>query len=773
MAFEFLFPEKKQVKEIVPVYAQVRFPILEEFSDPQKSKELMNQALAELPKKNYLSLNNAANLFRQSLSHNFKDNKSIGYLINAYSKLLKNAKDPKKAGDTILTLMAITKNRSLTDAQIVEGSARFYHFNNKSLTAQNIIENFLRIEKPNLDLMVLYLDVLIENGNLVKAKDLFEKLNKIPKKPIDVHLVMAKFYEIDQQFENAKKQILEGLKDFPRSIPLYIYYGDMVSKEGKFKELEKVVAKVQQFEAGKSPYYLSRYFEFKAILLAVKGDLKSAGGYFKKALAIKDSDILRSRLASLDYKGSNAVETLIVESKIIEKMRLVRKKMREKDWEQAFQLAIEAADLNPKYIPSKSLLAEIQIKRGFFEDGLKTLEELKSEYPFNDKILFQYILALIESFKLDKAEKEMAVLGQKKDKDETLFNRILAHFYLKKEKDILGLRYLNVVTQADPLDDHSFYLMAKTFLKYRKYDQSQRYLAKAIELDPENIQYKSLWAKILYELEGADTAIGYIRDLLEKNQNHPKLLGDIAIYYYRSGQLKDFEEYQEKISNLPEKDESFYEFLIESSKINENLEDVINYTKELIKVNQGDLQSRMALGEMLFNLKKYKEAEKVFLEVKKRLSSYPKLNYFLGKIYLNTKDIEGAEKLAKEEIKSDSESSSGYLLLGMVYQVKKDYFNAARQYELAISKNSTDVEALEALAKMKRGQNFLTEARELFLRAIKQEPSRPSLYKEIGFVYKGIGQSELAIESFETYLKLVPLAQDAQTIKGYIQQLKL
>jgi hypothetical protein len=158
------------------VYAQVRFPVLEEYSDHQKSKEFFDQALQELPKENYISKVNAANHLRKSLSFKFKENKAISYLINIYSKLLKDVKNPQKSGDVILMLMAITKNRSLTDNQIVEGSARFYHYNNKSLTGLNIIENFLRIEKPSLELMVLYLDILLQVGHLEKAKNLLISL---------------------------------------------------------------------------------------------------------------------------------------------------------------------------------------------------------------------------------------------------------------------------------------------------------------------------------------------------------------------------------------------------------------------------------------------------------------------------------------------------------------------------------------------------------------------------------------------------------------------
>ena len=75
----------------------------------------------------------------------------------------------------------------------------------------------------------------------------------------------------------------------------------------------------------------------------------------------------------------------------------------------------------------------------------------------------------------------------------------------------------------------------------RKYPNARINLAKAIELDPLNIDYKVVWAKILYELESSDTAIGYLRDLLKEHPDNPKILADIAIYYYKSGQINDFE----------------------------------------------------------------------------------------------------------------------------------------------------------------------------------------------------------------------------------------
>ena len=104
-----------------------------------------------------------------------------------------------------------------------------------------------------------------------------------------------------------------------------------------------------------------------------------------------------------------------------------------------------------------------------------------------------------------------------------------------------------------------------------------------------------------------------------------------------------------------------------------------------IKLNPGDLKARMTLGEYLLKMGKWKNAARVFEEVKSSLGSFPKVNYYLSKVYRQLKKPDKAEEAAKQEIKENPNRAYGYFSLGEVYKFKKDWPHAVRMYEKAIS----------------------------------------------------------------------------------------
>jgi tetratricopeptide (TPR) repeat protein len=297
-------------------------------------------------------------------------------------------------------------------------------------------------------------------------------------------------------------------------------------------------------------------------------------------------------------------------------------------------------------------------------------------------------------------------------------------------------------------------------------------LSEAISLDPRNVNYRITYARIHYELTDTDAALGYLRDVLSENKDNPQLIGEMAIYYYKSGQMKNFEEYKKRVENLPTKDQSFYEFLIKAAKLDERYKDVILHARELIKVNPGDLETRMTLGEYLFKEKQYRSAIEIFESTRDRLKSFPKTHYYLAKIYLEMKDFKKALENAELEVKLNPTLEYGYFIRGEANMTIKEWLVATKNYEKAISINGKYVEALLGLAYIKFRQNFFDEARELLLRAKKQQEGNPKIYKMLGDVYRSSGQSGLAVESFETYLQIYPSAPDRSQMERLIKQLK-
>lgn len=104
------------------------------------------------------------------------------------------------------------------------------------------------------------------------------------------------------------------------------------------------------------------------------------------------------------------------------------------------------------------------------------------------------------------------------------------------------------------------YKLAKVYLVNNQFDRSKKLINKAIQLDPSNIEYRIVYSSILYENEDVDTAVGYLRDALKDFPDSAKINNQIAIYYYRSGQIKNFTALKDSIKKKTLKTKSSISF---------------------------------------------------------------------------------------------------------------------------------------------------------------------------------------------------------------------
>jgi tetratricopeptide (TPR) repeat protein len=324
----------------------------------------------------------------------------------------------------------------------------------------------------------------------------------------------------------------------------------------------------------------------------------------------------------------------------------------------------------------------------------------------------------------------------------------------------------------NPLNDSNRYLLAKVLIKYNKFNRAKSNLNKAMDLDPAKIEYRVAYSDILYEIDGSDTAIGYLYDILTDFPDNPKLLSQIGIFFYRSGQLKSFENIKEKLHELPTKDTTLYEFLIEAAKLDDKENDEIKYSRKLIELNPGDLNTRLNLGKLYMRQEKYKNALIEFKAIEDRLNTYPSLQLYMSKLYLLTDNKDKAVELANKEVKANASSEFGYILLGDIYTAKKEYLKAEKYYKKAQKIDGDNVDMLLGLAKIsfKKSQYDLTI--DLFLKARDLSPERSEIHKLLGDTYRKTGQSSLGIESYKLFLELSPTSKYKDEIRTYIRKME-
>lgn len=697
----------------------------------------------------------------------------MGELILTYSELLEDAKDRNKAANIIYKLIMLSENKTFSDVQVVTGTALFFNKIGKYQSGVNIIKNYLRAKgKTSTKLLSYYLDLLIKAGELSDASKLALKINDIPNKPYESYISLAEYFESDEKQELASKVIAEGLEKYPNSVALILKQADYYLNTKSLEKYEALLLKSKKLNLELSPSYTAKFYKHMGFLAAAKNKNKEASIFFKKSLAIIESEDLRSVLSTLDIKGDKFAQALILESKIIELMKKAEIEIKNLNYETASALSVEAVDADPGYVPAMLQHVRIQLVKGLYDAAIFSLNRLLEKNSNNMQIQTMLIETNIKSYKFDDAQKSLVELSKTKFAFTAEYASLMAYLFEEKKVHHLAIEWYLKALSINPLSDRDLYNLSKICFKLKKFEDAKKYLNKAITLDPKNVEYISLQAQILADQDNADIALGYLRDSISELGESPLLISTIAKIYYSSGQIKEFQSYYKKILAMPKKDENFFEFLIYAAKLEENKVDFTNYAKELLKINPGNLSLQMELAEFYMKEGDLGEARERLNQVNDRLKSYPRLHYLLSKIALRQGDLEKAKAMAEQEKVLNPTLEYSNIMLGEIALAKKDYHESLSQYEQALSLNPKSVEALVAMGKIQLLQNHGREAIDLLLMARRNDKLNPEISKQLGYAYKAAGQRADAKTYFDSYIQLNPGALDRAQIEALIRTLK-
>jgi tetratricopeptide (TPR) repeat protein len=428
------------------------------------------------------------------------------------------------------------------------------------------------------------------------------------------------------------------------------------------------------------------------------------------------------------------------------------------------------------------------MKLGLASEALNTLEKLIQRYPGNKDINLALVEAYTDSFKFADAKRRIAIISGTDIRFSWEYASVNARLYQKMGDPLKAIAWLKSSINVNQLNDNDIYLLAEIFLKRKNFDQARLLLNNAMELDPIKAEYRISYARLLYETEDDQAAIGYLLGLLNDFGEDPKVLGEIATLYYKSGKIKDFQDYKAKLEKLPTRDKALYEFLIKAAVLDERFGEVPKLVEDLLKVEPGDLEAMMTAGKVLFENDKFSEAAVWFKRLQGHMPTYPKVLFYIAKIKAIIGEIDdpvdelgnpifekltgekklGALSLVKNDIKENGESDITLVFLGEIYIKKGDLVQAENYFKKAQKINPKSYEALVGLADLSTRRNNFDLALDLYKKAMKQRGDEALLHKKIGDVYRLLGQGTLAIESYKMYLDMDPEASDKAQIDKYI-----
>ncbi|WP_457638859.1 tetratricopeptide repeat protein [Persephonella sp.] len=210
--------------------------------------------------------------------------------------------------------------------------------------------------------------------------------------------------------------------------------------------------------------------------------------------------------------------------------------------------------------------------------------------------------------------------------------------------DSLTGKIEQVVHQIDPekieklniKDSDVYYILAKQAFEQLDIEEAREYAKKALQLNPENTQAKLLLAKIMFKTGNLEKAQALVKEVLEKEPENVEavvLAGDI---YLKSGKPEEAVKYYEKAVGKTEiQDRLFRAYRQTGFKYFKEGEfsKAEDFLKKAVSIKD-DPQIYKALGDIYYSSKKYKLAEKNYLNAVKIDPKLKKeIKNSLGNIY--------------------------------------------------------------------------------------------------------------------------------------------
>lgn len=169
--------------------------------------------------------------------------------------------------------------------------------------------------------------------------------------------------------------------------------------------------------------------------------------------------------------------------------------------------------------------------------------------------------------------------------------------------------------------------------------------------------------------------------------------------------------------------------------------------------------------------------EEAVVEFRNAINNYPLFSQChteIGKIRLKTGKLDDATTSFRSALRIDPEDFDAHLNLGIALLNLKKYNEAEPELVSAAYINRSAVTPHYYLGIVFVMKNDLDVARKAFETAkdLKGGKSLPALHKYLGRIYMKKSLDKEAIREFETYIKLLPTAQDAEKIRKDISDLK-
>ena len=383
------------------------------------------------------------------------------------------------------------------------------------------------------------------------------------------------------------------------------------------------------------------------------------------------------------------------------------------------------------------------------ENVIRIYKQLALLYPDNN--LYDYRLAGVYANKGDIDEAESILLDNIDSSDDKLayvlfldqyrtgeqatkklqeyasdgdgkLNLALARRYLKDDKQDLAINTLqalsNDVTQPEHLEAKNE--LAFLALKSNEKNTASNLVNQVLTEQPGNLRALVLRGTMALSQRDAPSAIADFRTVLRDQPNNTYAIRQLAVAYILNDQKDLAKELVQKAVEIDANDKQLGLLYARLQGDEQDYDAAIGTVNDLLKEDQGDLETI----KILFDLQ------------------------------IANKDYAGAKETVESMKSVMSDNPLGYYLSGVLLQNENNPADAEKQYLIALEKQPRANEPLSGLVRLYLSENQQEEAIQLLNNFIKKDPEYLVPYNLLGEVALSKKDYALAKNSFESAIKV-------------------
>ena len=631
--------------------------------------------------------------------------------------------------------------------------ARLYLLSGDLKKAQEQLDAISSRDPKNAYVKMLELLISTRKGETDNAISIAKGIIDKNKNKTDAIILLSNLYLKKKEFELAKENLVEGIRNNPDTISLRLQLGSIYAMQKNYAGAEKVLKEIialkpkeASFRQRLANFYvrIKDYAKAETVLRdAIKLDLGDESRklvlveFLAKYKNVKDAE---NELLSAIRDNPDALNLQFALAKLYEKIK-------PEQVAPTYEKIIELNGIGPEGLKARVALANIFLQEKKLKKASDYITDVLDENSHDvDALLIKGKIALTNDDPVSAITAFRSIIKDRPEMVEASQLLAIAHV-VNKEPDLAKEALIRSIEAAET-NPKSHLNYARYLIAQKNYKDANIEIDKALKVSPANLEALQMKLNIAGLLADRKMVSNVI-DLLKKY--HP----DKAIGYQKSGDynmvLKRYDQAildYEKALKVSGKMLPALASIIKANLSTKNYDAALSRLKKISTAQPENPIPLELLGEVYFAKKDFARAEKY---IKQAIRLNPKwlLPYSsLANVYLAMKDTASAIKVYKSVLAIVPDDSGTYARLAQIYERSMKYDEAIKMYEKILQIKPDDILASNNLAAIlsdvRSDSESLQRARKL---ALKFENSNNAGFQDtLGWIYFKSAEYPKAIE---------------------------